>query len=190
MTNTTDSVLDAVNRDLPDGYSLRLSDAKTFEHGWMAVEAVCPDGTVRHLTWMAGFSQLFSGLRTAQSELIEHEFGEAWPRCPLHGSHPLKPEPDGWHCPTDGVEVWAYGSIKDDFVEPEPNLIDGVVRWWADDLGWGVVADRDGDVFVHFSMIEGTGYRSLNEGDRVEYRVSAGMQGKFRQAEWARQIAR
>lgn len=57
------------------------------------------------------------------------------------------------------------------------------MRWWLDDLAWGVVADHEGDVFVHFSMIEGTGYRSLPEGERVGIEVGTARHGMFRRAE-------
>ncbi|HID05647.1 MAG TPA: cold-shock protein [Armatimonadetes bacterium] len=47
----------------------------------------------------------------------------------------------------------------------------GTVKWFNDRKGFGFIAQDDGgqDVFVHFSAIEGDGYRTLHEGDRVEY---------------------
>ncbi len=48
----------------------------------------------------------------------------------------------------------------------------GVVKWFNDQKGYGFIARDDGDdVFVHYSSIEGTGFRTLNEGDRVEFTV-------------------
>lgn len=54
----------------------------------------------------------------------------------------------------------------------------GVVKWFSNEKGYGFIA-RDGepDVFVHFSAIEGTGYRSLTEGQQVEFEVGAGQKG-------------
>jgi CspA family cold shock protein len=54
----------------------------------------------------------------------------------------------------------------------------GVVKWFSNEKGYGFIA-RDGepDVFVHFSAIDGTGYRSLVEGQQVEFEVGAGQKG-------------
>ena len=57
-------------------------------------------------------------------------------------------------------------------------MASGVVKWFSNEKGYGFIA-RDGepDVFVHFSAIEGTGYRSLTEGQQVEFEVGAGQKG-------------
>jgi len=49
----------------------------------------------------------------------------------------------------------------------------GKVKWFNDQKGYGFIAkdDGSGDVFVHFSSISGEGYRSLAEGDTVEFDV-------------------
>ena len=48
----------------------------------------------------------------------------------------------------------------------------GTIKWVNGDKGYGFIEREDGeDVFVHFSAIVGTGYRTLNEGDRVEFEV-------------------
>ena len=49
----------------------------------------------------------------------------------------------------------------------------GTVKWFNDQKGYGFIAkdDGSGDVFVHFSSISGEGYRSLAEGDTVEFDV-------------------
>lgn len=54
----------------------------------------------------------------------------------------------------------------------------GTVKWFNDSKGYGFIA-RDGgdDVFVHFSAIRGEGYRSLEEGQRVEFSVVEGEKG-------------
>lgn len=54
----------------------------------------------------------------------------------------------------------------------------GTVKWFNDQKGYGFIAREEGDdVFVHFSAIQGTGFRSLMEGDRVEFTVEQGEKG-------------
>lgn len=55
----------------------------------------------------------------------------------------------------------------------------GKVKWFNADKGFGFITPDDGgtDVFAHFSAIEGRGYRSLNEGQAVEYEVKDGPKG-------------
>ena len=57
----------------------------------------------------------------------------------------------------------------------------GTVKWFNAAKGYGFIAPADGskDLFVHFSSIQdtGNGYRSLNEGDQVEFNVEEGQKG-------------
>ena len=54
----------------------------------------------------------------------------------------------------------------------------GKVKWFNDAKGYGFIVHDDGrDVFVHYSSIEGDGFRSLNQGQDVEYEVSEGPRG-------------
>jgi CspA family cold shock protein len=54
----------------------------------------------------------------------------------------------------------------------------GVVKWFNAEKGYGFISQESGpDVFVHFSAIQETGYRSLAENDKVEFDVSAGPKG-------------
>lgn len=54
----------------------------------------------------------------------------------------------------------------------------GQVKWFNSDKGYGFIArDNGGDIFVHYSAIQGSGYRSLNEGDKVEFEVGEGQRG-------------
>jgi CspA family cold shock protein len=54
----------------------------------------------------------------------------------------------------------------------------GTVKWFNSGKGYGFLAREDGaDVFVHFSAIQGDGYRSLTEGQKVEFSVENGPKG-------------
>jgi CspA family cold shock protein len=54
----------------------------------------------------------------------------------------------------------------------------GTVKWFNPDKGFGFISQESGpDVFVHFSAIEGSGYRNLEENDQVEFEVSQGPKG-------------
>ena len=54
----------------------------------------------------------------------------------------------------------------------------GTVKWFNDSKGFGFIEQEDGqDVFVHHSGINTTGFRSLSEGDRVEFEVEQGQKG-------------
>ena len=54
----------------------------------------------------------------------------------------------------------------------------GTVKWFNPDKGFGFITQDGGaDVFVHFSAIEGSGYRNLEENDKVEFEVTAGPKG-------------
>jgi CspA family cold shock protein len=54
----------------------------------------------------------------------------------------------------------------------------GTVKWFNGSKGYGFIErDEGGDVFVHYSAIQGEGYRSLDEGQRVEFTVVEGEKG-------------
>ena len=57
-------------------------------------------------------------------------------------------------------------------------LVTGTVKFFTAEKGYGFISRGEGDdVFVHFSAIEGTGYKSLEEGQRVEFDVGPGQKG-------------
>ncbi len=57
-------------------------------------------------------------------------------------------------------------------------MSNGTVKWFKDEKGYGFIAGEDGvEVFVHFSAIQGEGFKSLAEGQKVTYDVQQGPKG-------------
>jgi CspA family cold shock protein len=62
--------------------------------------------------------------------------------------------------------------------ERSVSRITGKVKWFNNTKGYGFIGQDDGaDVFVHYSAIEGDGYKTLHEGDSVEFEVTQGQKG-------------
>ena len=57
-------------------------------------------------------------------------------------------------------------------------MAEGTVKWFNDRKGFGFIEQEDGpDVFVHHTAINASGFRTLNEGDRVSFDIEQGQKG-------------
>ncbi len=55
---------------------------------------------------------------------------------------------------------------------------EGTVKWFSDSKGFGFIAPDDGDdIFVHFTSIQAEGFRTLSEGDKVQFEIVDGPKG-------------
>ena len=57
-------------------------------------------------------------------------------------------------------------------------MLQGTVKWFNNKRGWGFIVKEDGDdIFVHYSAIKGEGFKSLIEGERVQFDIEEGANG-------------
>jgi cold shock protein len=71
-----------------------------------------------------------------------------------------------------------FPNIKSGKLRRRNKMAKGKVKWFSNQKGYGFVTSEDGkDVFIHFSAITGEGYKSLAEGDEVEFEVTQGPKG-------------
>jgi CspA family cold shock protein len=57
-------------------------------------------------------------------------------------------------------------------------MLQGTVKWFNNKRGWGFIVKEDGeDIFVHYSAIKGDGFKSLTEGQRVQFDIEQGSNG-------------
>ena len=70
------------------------------------------------------------------------------------------------------------GEARDGPERRERHVTTGTVKWFSSEKGYGFISQEDGpDVFVHFSAIQGAGYRNLEENQKVEFDVTQGPKG-------------
>lgn len=74
--------------------------------------------------------------------------------------------------------VGATPALSGPGYEQERAVATGTVKWFSSEKGYGFISEEGGpDVFVHYSAIEGQGYRNLVEGEAVEFEVEKGDKG-------------
>jgi CspA family cold shock protein len=72
------------------------------------------------------------------------------------------------------VRPFLAGSLQ----EVRGKMANGTVKWFSPKKGYGFITMEDGqEVFVHYSAIDGAGFRSLEQGERVEFEVAQGPKG-------------
>ena len=77
--------------------------------------------------------------------------------------------------PQELVEA-LWSELAAERAAEEPRVLTGTVRWWKDDKGYGRITGDDGYIyFSHFSALQMDGYKSLREGQRVEFERVEGM---------------
>ena len=84
---------------------------------------------------------------------------------------------------TQEKKNWSKGPQQDRVSEDPSGVrnvsrIKGTVKWFNNAKGFGFIGREDGpDVFVHYSAIQSEGYKSLQEGDNVEFEIVQGQKG-------------
>ena len=75
-------------------------------------------------------------------------------------------------------EQWPEFEEQNFFGKGVCVMANGTVKWFSDQKGFGFIEQEDGtDVFVHYSALQGDGFKSLREGDRVTFDVEEGKKG-------------
>jgi CspA family cold shock protein len=71
-----------------------------------------------------------------------------------------------------------YSLINVIYLKEGLGMVKGTVKWFNQEKGFGFLTQVDGDdVFVHYTAIQSTGFKSLNEGQEVEFEVQEGPKG-------------
>lgn len=138
-------------------------------------------------TWWSANPDNATELATQlQEQWVIEEVGRAWPRCLKHGRHPMIASDQSWCCSLDREPLAAIGTLTQE--GPEPDVPDGVVRWYLGDYGFGAIAHHEGDLWFHFSAIEMEGFKALDEDTVVDFDVDPGRQGAYRRASRVRPV--
>jgi CspA family cold shock protein len=77
-------------------------------------------------------------------------------------------------------EVVKSSGSKEDRIRRNARMAKGIVKWFSNQKGYGFITPDGGgkDVFVHHSAIQGDGYKTLDEGQAVDFEVTQGPKGE------------
>jgi CspA family cold shock protein len=68
--------------------------------------------------------------------------------------------------------------FRESLKQENKTVAQGTVKWFSDQKGYGFIEQENGeDIFVHHSQIEGMGFKTLSEGDRVSFQIGEGRKG-------------
>ena len=86
--------------------------------------------------------------------------------------------PDGSKLATESVTRMGFKVRRQDGLQAKDRYMQGTVKFFNNEKGFGFISrDGEDDVFVHFSNISGDGFKSLEEGQTVEFDVAPGRKG-------------
>ena len=81
-------------------------------------------------------------------------------------------------CSDEALTPFNQGKESTTQVVWNMSTVTGTVKWFNETKGYGFIAQEDGpDVFVHFSAIQGDGFKTLTDGQKVEFTVTDGQKG-------------
>jgi len=76
------------------------------------------------------------------------------------------------------LQMFYVTNVTNFFIQEESYMKTGTVKWFNSEKGFGFLSvEGEEDVFVHFSAIQGDGYKSLEEGQQVQFEITTGARG-------------
>jgi len=76
------------------------------------------------------------------------------------------------------LQMFYVTNVTNFFIQEENYMKTGTVKWFNSEKGFGFLSvEGEEDVFVHFSAIQGDGYKSLEEGQQVQFEITTGARG-------------
>jgi cold shock protein len=148
--------------------TFRVPERASSKSSWASEMPRRPPGFSAKEQLRADMNEMFGGWRL-RSWSVCYDRG-SW----VHVSCRIR----GRACPLPSAQHASALVKTSKLTEGGTNMTVGTVKWFNADKGFGFISPESGeDVFVHFSAIQSTGYRSLEEGQRVEFDTQQGPKG-------------